>query len=221
MSTENILVYEVRAGEEISDAALKIVNMSERSGKKVKMQFNGVELIANVDSISADIVNEYHNELDREQQEREDWLNNTPEGQAQKQENEERTRKYEEDRDRSINEGILEFTLLDTAEARDAWQNWLDNNQEGYGAAIMRYTARWANYMERAIEMDNRLEDIADKRSHDADLEGITGFQHGAAVNMLSKVWIYGDDLRKWHNKEYDYDGEGTVNPALLTIGNE
>jgi hypothetical protein len=24
--------------------------------------------------------------------------------------------------------------------------------------------------------------------------------------------------LRKWHNKEYNYEGEGTVNPAILTI---
>lgn len=25
--------------------------------------------------------------------------------------------------------------------------------------------------------------------------------------------------LRKWHNKEYGYDGDGVVNPAVITVG--
>lgn len=27
------------------------------------------------------------------------------------------------------------------------------------------------------------------------------------------------EELRKWHNKEYNYEGDGVVNPAILTIG--
>ena len=30
-------------------------------------------------------------------------------------------------------------------------------------------------------------------------------------------IWVYGDELRRWHNHEYDYDGDGVVNPAILT----
>ena len=61
--------------------------------------------------------------------------------------------------------------------------------------------------------------DNAEKLSRDADTEGITGFMYGYAVNILSREWKYGDELRRWHNRKYDYDGEGTVNPAILTVG--
>lgn len=59
----------------------------------------------------------------------------------------------------------------------------------------------------------------ADRLSNEADVEGITGFMYGCAVSILSQCWKYGEELRKWHNKEYDYDGDGVVNPAILTIG--
>ena len=61
--------------------------------------------------------------------------------------------------------------------------------------------------------------DNADKLSHEADTEGITGYMYGCAVSILSQCWKYGEYLRKWHNKEYNYDGDGVVNPAILTIG--
>lgn len=58
--------------------------------------------------------------------------------------------------------------------------------------------------------------DNADRLSREADTEGITGFMYGCAVSILSQCWEYGEYLRKWHNKEYDYDGKGVVNPALM-----
>lgn len=61
--------------------------------------------------------------------------------------------------------------------------------------------------------------DNAKQLSYEADKEGITGFMYGAAVSILSQCWEYGEFLRKWHNKEYEYDGDGVVNPAVITIG--
>ena len=58
--------------------------------------------------------------------------------------------------------------------------------------------------------------DNADKLSHEADTEGITGYMYGCAVSILSQCWKYGEYLRKWHNKEYNYDGDGVVNPAIF-----
>ena len=72
--------------------------------------------------------------------------------------------------------------------------------------------------MEEKIENGEKLSDIAESTSHEADVEGITGFMYGCAVSVLSNVWEYGDELRKWHNKEYDYEGDGVVNPAILTV---
>lgn len=60
--------------------------------------------------------------------------------------------------------------------------------------------------------------DNADKLSYDADTEGITGFMYGCAVSILSQCWEYGQYLRKWHNKEYGYDGMGVVNPAVMSL---
>ena len=60
--------------------------------------------------------------------------------------------------------------------------------------------------------------DNADKLSYEADEEGITGFMYGCAVSILSQCWKYGELFRKWHNGEYNYDGDGVVNPAILRI---
>jgi hypothetical protein len=72
--------------------------------------------------------------------------------------------------------------------------------------------------MEGGIAAGKEIKDIASETSHLADTEGITGFMYGAAVSILAQCWIHGEELRKWHNGEYNYDGEGTVNPAILTI---
>ena len=54
--------------------------------------------------------------------------------------------------------------------------------------------------------------DNAKQLSYEADRDGITGFMYGAAVSILSQYWEYGECLRKWHNKDYGYDGDGVVN---------
>ncbi|PZM87610.1 MAG: hypothetical protein DLD55_00510 [candidate division SR1 bacterium] len=95
----------------------------------------------------------------------------------------------------------------------------LKNNQDPYGQGIFRYAENWAKLMEEAIEKEGKtLEEVAEKLSQDADLEGNAGFMYGAAVNILSQTWKYGNELRKWHNKKYNYQGEGVVNPVVHTI---
>lgn len=37
-------------------------------------------------------------------------------------------------------------------------------------------------------------------------------------MRVISQGWEYGEYLKKWHNKKYDYDGKGVVNPALMRI---
>jgi hypothetical protein len=62
------------------------------------------------------------------------------------------------------------------------------------------------------------LREIAEPTSFELGFLGITGFMYGAAVQILSKCWKHGEDLRKWHNNEYGHEGEGVVNPAILTL---
>ena len=99
----------------------------------------------------------------------------------------------------------------------------LENNRNEYGSAVFRYAERWAELMEQDIDATNIYYAIsnAEKRSHEADTEGISGFMYGCAVSILSYVWEYGEPLRQWHNGKYGHYGDGVVNPAILTIAEE
>lgn len=103
------------------------------------------------------------------------------------------------------------------------YKNWYYKNDNPYGRACFTYAERWAEMMEPEIEnSDNPMQylvDNAEKLSHEADEEGITVFTYGCAVDILCRHWKYGEELRKWHNKKYNYDGEEDVNPAIMTIG--
>ena len=95
------------------------------------------------------------------------------------------------------------------------------NSKDFYSRGIVDYAKRWAELMEKEIESGAKVADIADRTSGTADTDGITGYMYGCAVGVLSDFWEYGENLRKWHNHEYDYDGEGVVNPAILVIEGE
>ena len=108
------------------------------------------------------------------------------------------------------------------------WNKGLANNSDPYGSAIYRFARRWAELMEKRIDAGEKLEDIAKSTSHEANMEGITGFMYGAAVSLLSHWWIHGEALRKWNNLSLQIRDEGeranrtegaVLNPALLTIG--
>jgi len=96
------------------------------------------------------------------------------------------------------------------------YQNWKAKNTDGYGAGIFRYAENWARLMEKEMGGGKDVVDIADRTSHEADTEGITGYM--AAVSILSQCWEHGEKLKVRHNKKYDYDGKGVVNPAILTV---
>lgn len=105
----------------------------------------------------------------------------------------------------------------------EEYKDWYDKNNDGYSRACFTYAERCAEMMEEKIEASSDdvmkvIVDNADKMSYEADEEGITGFMYGCAVSILSQCWEYGEYLRKWHNGEYDYDGDGVVNLAVLSI---
>lgn len=106
-------------------------------------------------------------------------------------------------------------------EAKANWEKWVEvNSKDGYSFGVVKYARRWAKYMQHLMKKHNKtLPEIADNASHASDTEGITGFMYGCAVGMLSQCWKYGEELRRWHNKEWGHeDTDGVVNPAVLTI---
>jgi hypothetical protein len=108
----------------------------------------------------------------------------------------------------------------------EGWQKTLDANTDPYGRRCCTYAEDWANLMEARMAKGEKLEDVADPTSHEADTDGITGFMYGAAVSILSQVWEYGEQLRIWHNLKTQIGDEGeranrtggVLNPALLNI---
>lgn len=103
------------------------------------------------------------------------------------------------------------------------YQKGYNNNLDPYGHAVFVFAERWAESMEKLIEItgepEKTITENAEMLSRAADIEGITGYMYGCAISILADCWEYGEILRKWHNKEYNYEGDGVVNPAILTIG--
>lgn len=107
------------------------------------------------------------------------------------------------------------------------WLKSVANNQDPYGKAVNDFAECWANLIEQEVANGKKLEDVAKDTSRAADTDGITGFMYGCAVSILSAVWLHGEQLRRWHNKETQIGTEGdaanesggVLNPALISIG--
>lgn len=113
-----------------------------------------------------------------------------------------------------------------TLRDEDKWKHIVEVNDDDYGKATVDYAEAWANLMEKEMTKGKKLEEVANQTSKDADTEGITGFMYGCAVGILSQVWVYGEQLRQWHNLDTQIKDEGekanekgtVLNPALLTV---
>ena len=121
---------------------------------------------------------------------------------------------------------IAEFTRR----AEAPWSAAVQANMDGgYGEAVIRFAAKWANLMEARIATGADVATAAKETEREADssdLGGITGFQYGIAISLLSSCWIHGEALRRWHNlaTQIGNEGEranesgGVLNPALLNV---
>ena len=107
-----------------------------------------------------------------------------------------------------------------TIRDKKAYRSINRTNSDPYGQSVIHYAETWARLMEARMTHGDTLEACADEASHLADNEGISGAMYGFAVNFLAKVWVHGDQLRKWHNKKFGVseDEEGTVNPSIIRV---
>ena len=92
--------------------------------------------------------------------------------------------------------------------------DWKAKNNDAYGRSIFGYAEAWADLMEQEIKQGKEVKDIAQTTSDEADICGITGFMYGMAVSILSQCWVYGEELRKWHNGKYNYTGGRNCQPC-------
>jgi len=100
------------------------------------------------------------------------------------------------------------------------WTKHLENNNDPYGPAVGEYASLWARLMEGRVSAGSSVSECAEAMGSLADTDGITGFMYGCAVSILSQAWVYGDELKAWHNGKYGVSSEskGVINPALLTV---
>ena len=113
----------------------------------------------------------------------------------------------------------LEFSI--TKDKVKDWKKCKEINlTDDYSKCIIDYAVLMTQFMEFLHKYHNRsVEQSFDIASHYSDkIYGVTGYMHGAAVNIISNIWKYGEEVRKYHNKTFGYDGDGVVNPAILTI---
>lgn len=125
--------------------------------------------------------------------------------------------KIKDDKEKDFFESQVKGVEIQLKDEKE-WNNVKEINSDPYGKCAVDYAEGWARLMQVQIAHGKNLKDIAELTSYQLSFYGITGFMYGAAVSMLSKCWIHGEELRKWHNKEYKHEGEGVVNPAILTL---
>lgn len=116
------------------------------------------------------------------------------------------------------------FAKLETLPAMErdeqSWQAIVVKQGE-FGAGILAYAETWARLMQAEMANGKTLEEVANPTSFEADTPyGMSGATHGLAVWTLTQTWKYGEELRRWHNKDHDVDPDqpGVVNPAILVI---
>ncbi len=111
----------------------------------------------------------------------------------------------------------IELELSDV----EGWNKSREVNSDGYGGAALDYAEGWAKLMQIEIAKGKTVAECYDYSQKGLGFLGITGFQFGCAVSVLSQTWKHGEELRKVHNKKYGVseNEKGTVNPAILTVG--
>lgn len=211
--------YEPRPGDSIQQAARILVGMANSAKEPAMASFNDIVVTANPGDDADSIVQYYHAESNRG---REEYIN-SPEYKEKQQQAEEKQLQHELALEGALQGAPEKMSLRDEA----GWKQFVEVNTDGYGSGVIRFAERWARLMEGRIAKGDTMEKFAKETSHLADNEGITGFMYGCAVSILSKVWVHGEQLQRWHNKSIQLGTEGdraneqggVLNPALLSIG--
>jgi len=94
-----------------------------------------------------------------------------------------------------------------------------NSKQGSHGLGIVGFAERWAVLMEGRIDAGIKLEDCAYETSRMADVEGVSGWMHETAIELLTEAWIHGEALLLWHNLRADpeHGAEATAAGRLIS----
>lgn len=201
--------------------------MSKESGESVRFEFNGIEMTAHSTSSAQELQRIWSERMEANRK----AYRESPEGIAAAAESERRERERKE-KDAAFK--ALNVTISIQPGKEQEYAEYKAKNDDPYGNATVVYAEQWAYLMEKTIpanatspQVTRFLVDNADRLSHEADTEGITGFMYGCAVSGLAHFWVHGEELRRWHNLKTQIKDEGeranesgtVLNPAILSIG--
>lgn len=241
---EKYNIISTNCGNHWSKVAETAQKLATETGKNSIFEFNGTKVIVsattNLEHLWRDYLNVNYLDVDTVGP---DCVENYDEALKEqiRLEKEEEDRKWEEfiieqeaivvtNKNNILNKiAKVEFATT----SKEIWNEYRENNTDTYGGRCVSYAEQWARLMQAEIAtvtkgfswtepaFDHVFNKIAEKTAQEADYDGITGFMYGAAVKMLTDCWKHGERLRKWHNKEYGHEGDGVINPAVLTINAE
>lgn len=217
----DLVPFDPHAGMNVSDAIDQMIDIADSTGKTVIAGFNEVGLTVRPGDNLNDTLSFFWEEL-RHQREEYDQSPSRVSAERESQRSEAR----EAAKHRQVEKRLSNAPGIEVSD-EEAWQRYRDANKDPYGGAVISYAERWARLMQLDMAEGIPLEEIADKESHEANFEGITGLMYGAAVSTLAQTWKHGDQLRQWHNLKTQIRDEGeranesggVLNPALLSLG--
>lgn len=216
-------------GYNFHDVAIKAKEISIEKNVIVEFDFNERKVLVNnetnLDWLERDFMNSYvmnwktigYNCVEEYPKNLQLEIENAKREQQIKSELQRELYRKKEAEEKKVFESKVEDIEMEFSD-KGGWDLGLSKNTDGYGNCVYQYAEGWAKLMQIEINNGKEVKDIASETSNEMDFLGITGFMYGASVSILSQCWKYGEELRKWHNKEYNHEGEGVVNPAILTV---
>jgi hypothetical protein len=225
----NSNTIEAGCGMDISTVSRAAKLISSLTKKTIHFDFNGRKVFVNAATNLDSLLRDFHNwnlksigpfpkkKTSKKAAEKLEAYNRQQQEAAEKRSSE--YRKQQLAMEAALAAEVENVAFLVKDGVYDEYQKWvLINSQDGYSKAVVTYAQKWACLMQSRSE-NNSVAEIAKKASHDADVEGITGFMYGAAVAALAAFWVHGEELKRWHNGDYGQpDAAGVVNPAVFTI---
>lgn len=180
--------YEPRAGSTIADCAFEMISLANSTRGLILAKFNSVSLTVNPGDSTEAIVQFYHSQWESQEK----AFSESSEGKAQATRAEVRRILAS----KAEAEGILPFSVVN----QRRWEEMVDNNQDPYGSAIIRYASRWASMMEAKLAAGIPFQGIPEVTSFEADKEGVSGAMYEFAKYALGEIWIHGEQLRQWYS---------------------
>lgn len=178
--------YEFLAGVEIRQGCMNIVEAAKRRGETLTADFNGLTITATPDSDPVVLADDWRRRCDQRHAE---YLRSP--------EHAEQQRKATEAADRRADQlaSALQGAPAEPDLDREKWDPWLAKQTDGYSRAVFTYAHLWARLMEAAVARGGNVREVEGPCSHLADVEGITGAQHGMAKSILRQCWRLGSAL--------------------------